>query len=155
MKISYHIAQLAALGSIALLMLPIGARAETQVETRVNARAESGGQVVNDESVRTGDQSVEVRVETIVNGESVEPINLALPVKDGATTVTLEQSTSASTGAAPESRTEVTVNGQPVVPESPQPSNSNQPHPASSSSFLQGLMDWMKELWHNIAELFS
>ncbi len=155
MKVSHPLLQLTAIGCLSLLILPVGTRAETQVETRVNARAESGGQIISDETVGTGDQSVEVRVETIVNGEAVKPVNLKLPAKDGSTTVTLEQSTSASTGAAPESQTEVTVNGQPVQIESPLPLSPAQPSHTESSSLIETLVDWIKEIWRSITNIFT
>lgn len=164
MKIPYHLVQLAVLGSISILMLPVGTRAETQVEARVSSRVSSSGQTVGQEPVRTGDQSVEVKVRTVVNGQSVEPINLEVPTADGSTTVMVEQSTTAATGTAPESQTEVTVNGQPVQSESPLPPTapllasghiSQSPSSSPSPTLLDAVTDWIKGLWRSIIELLS
>lgn len=135
--------------------MPLVARATTRVETRVNTEAVSGEQSVGDEQTNTGNQLIEVNVETIVNGQTIKPVNLKRTNEGGSTTVMIEQSTIAASGSTPASQIEVTVDGQPVLTESQQTLNQNFQPEITTPSLIESLTDWMKEIWHKIIKLFS
>lgn len=139
---------------LAVGLTPVVQANLAEVETSVNVSVETGdatpGQVV------TGDESVQVKVETVVNGSVVEPINLNVPTGAGSTSLRVEQSASASSDAPPQTETEVTVNGQPVMTAAavePTPDAEEQPPiEQSQSSLFTTFISWLKQLWHNLVE---
>jgi len=63
----------------------------TQIINKVNVSANTGGNVAGEGEVVEGQSEVKVKIENIINGESIEPIDLEVKQEQGEAKVKVEQ----------------------------------------------------------------
>lgn len=147
--------------TVLLLTVANAAAAVTDVKTLVGVSASTGGQAAQG-TVTTGDQSVTVKVENIVNGQSIAPVELELDPGALTDDVRLRRNVTGVIGdATAQVTTDVQING----PESSTPSARVQ-QPERTDSYLPvaplapndprnlivSILDWFRDLWSALSQ---
>lgn len=83
-----------------------------RVINKVNVSATTGGNVVEEGKEATGQAEVKVKVETIINEQSIEPIDIEVKSEDEEAKVEVEQKIIVDDGQEPQVEQEIETNGQ-------------------------------------------
>jgi len=90
----------------------VATSSSVQIINQVNVSAKTGGNVVDQGEEETGEAEVKVKVETIINEQSIEPIDIEIKSKDEEAKVEVEQKITVDEGQEPQVEREIEINRQ-------------------------------------------
>lgn len=90
----------------------VATSSSVQIINQVNVSAKTGGNVVGQGEEETGEAEVKVKVETIINEQVIEPIDIEIKSKDEEAKVEVEQKITVDEGQEPQVEREIEINRQ-------------------------------------------